>query len=93
MRLTRCGTLPLDAKGNFGENSPARGLLTSLPRRTLVPGPSGESFYGALVMSVPPAMSRRIQTHMNILTMPYPHARCGMRTFTSRISISMEALS
>jgi hypothetical protein len=44
-------------------------------------------------MSVPPAMSRRIQTHMNILTMPYPHARCGMRNFTSRISISMEALS
>ncbi|AJC81108.1 hypothetical protein IE4803_CH03958 [Rhizobium etli bv. phaseoli str. IE4803] len=47
-----------------------------------MPGPSGESFYGALVMSVPPAAQPADFSSMKKLTMPYPHAYCGVLRFS-----------
>jgi hypothetical protein len=57
----------------------------------LVPGPSGESFYGALVMSVPPANKPADFHSMKKHTMPYAHARCGMSRFFSVSTLSNSA--
>jgi hypothetical protein len=57
---------------------------------TLVPGPSGESFYGALVMSVPPANQPADFSSMKKLTMPNAHALDGMRF--SAFTISSETV-
>ncbi|MDQ0318111.1 hypothetical protein QO002_000249 [Pararhizobium capsulatum DSM 1112] len=46
----------------------------------MVPGPSGESFYGALVMSVPPANKPADYAQMTIYSMPPAHA-LGMCPF------------
>ncbi|ARO31749.1 hypothetical protein NXC14_CH03865 [Rhizobium sp. NXC14] len=53
-----------------------------------MPGPSGESFYGALVMSVPPATQPADFSSMKKLTMPRQHARCGMRRFDKISTLS-----
>jgi hypothetical protein len=43
-RLLACGTLHLDAEGNFGENSPTRGPLTSFAAANPGAGPLWREF-------------------------------------------------
>jgi hypothetical protein len=59
----------------------------------MVPGPSGESFYGALAMSVPPADEPADFLSMTYLTMPRPHADFGMaRAFSNVHASNVHAL-
>jgi hypothetical protein len=58
-------------------------------------GPLWREFYGALVMSVPPAIEPADSKTMKILTMPDPHALSGMRYMLSRNTMTclLEVLS
>jgi hypothetical protein len=87
--------LPLDAARNFGENDGYPRPWTSVAAVNLGAGPLWREFYGALVMSVPPAIEPADSKHMKILTMPDPHAIPGMRRFLPRAiaASNMEALS